>query len=346
MRAMDLEARVISAVDRIRTGQSAERDLIECKRDWPQDKKARQLAGSLNRAGGGPVICIIGIDEETAGVHDISGTDVADWWNQITPKFDQMPPEMIRHILVPVGESGEQVMAVAFASDRAPYMVKTGIANPSLEVPMREGTTTRSTRRDVLLRLLIPTITGPPVVVLKAELYIEHHPAVPEKWRPDGALMAGQDEYVHVVGSLRVYFEHNGKDLVTLPAHGMRGRLLVDGFCYGLKVTPARELTNYGGSTNLTRAAPRDGVALTGPKAVSFDIEVPDLGADDLLTFEVANTVSYEIELDVLHASKALRADVTLARKPDDSEADNLNAEYQLSLASGPLVIPVWATDG
>lgn len=330
MRPIDLEARVIAAVDRIRGGQSAEHDLIECKRDWPQDKKARQLAGSLNRAGGDPVIYIIGIDEETAEVHDISGTDIADWWNQITPKFDQMPPEMIRHILVPVGENGEQVMAVAFASDRAPYMVKTGIANPSLEVPMREGTTTRSVRRDELLRLLIPTITVPPVVVLKAELYIEHHPAVPEKRRSDGARMAGQDEYVHVVGSLRIYFEHNGKDLVTLPAHGMRGRLLVDGSSFALKVTPARELTNYGGSTSLTMAAPHDGVALTGPKAVSFDIQVLELGVDDLLEFELADTVSYEIELDVLHASKTLRADVDLRRKREDGDTDNLNPEYQL----------------
>jgi hypothetical protein len=90
MRAIDLEARVISAVDRIRAGQLVEHDLIECKRDWPQDSKARQLAGSLNRAGGDPVVYIIGIDEKTGDVHDISGTDVLDWSGQY--KKDGRPP--------------------------------------------------------------------------------------------------------------------------------------------------------------------------------------------------------------------------------------------------------------
>lgn len=49
----------------------------------------------------------------------------------MTPKFDQLSPEMVRHIFVPVGEDAEHVMAVAFASDRALYLVKTGSANPS-----------------------------------------------------------------------------------------------------------------------------------------------------------------------------------------------------------------------
>lgn len=60
-------------------------------------------------------------------MHDISGTDILDWWGQMTPKFDQLPPEMVRHISVPVGENGEHVVAVAFASDRTPYLVKTAV---------------------------------------------------------------------------------------------------------------------------------------------------------------------------------------------------------------------------
>lgn len=296
---------------------------------WPQESKARQLAGSLNRAGGDPVVYIIGIDEKTGDVHDISGTDVLDWWGQMTPKFDQLPPEIVRHISVPAGENGEHVVAVAFASDRAPYLVKTGSANPSLEVPMREGTGTRTARRDELLRLLIPTVTVPPVVVLSAELYIEHHPAVAAKRRPDGMQVSGQDEYVHVNGTLKLYFEHNGKDPVTLPAHGMRGQLEVDDTVFSMQVRQARELTNYGGSTNLTMAAPRDGVTLTGPRAVPFDIEIPDITVDHLLELEIAKSVAYRVELDVLHAPRSLGADVTLAREEDEVSSD-LNPEYQL----------------
>lgn len=37
MRAMDLETRVVTAVDQIRDGKSVEHDFIECKRDWPTD---------------------------------------------------------------------------------------------------------------------------------------------------------------------------------------------------------------------------------------------------------------------------------------------------------------------
>jgi hypothetical protein len=332
MRAIDLEAKIITAVDQLRAGQHVEHDLIECKRSWPQEQKARQLAGSLNRAGGDPVIYIIGIDEKTGKVHDVSDTDILDWWSQIVPQFDHTPPELVRHLNVQVGDGGEHVVAIAVSSDRAPYVVKTGKGNQNFEVPMREGTGTRSARRDELLRLLIPTVSVPPAVVLKAELYVEHNPAAAETRRTDGALISGQQEYVHVHGSLRIYFEHNGKDLVTLPAHGLRGRLLVDGSSFALRVSQARELTNFGGSTNLTMAAPRDGVTLTGPRAVSLDIEVPDLGVNDLFEFEIAQAVTYEVELDVLHAARTLRVDVQLRREEGDGMNDNLNPDYRRSI--------------
>lgn len=330
MRAIDLETRVLTAVEQIRAGKSVEHDFIECKRDWPKEEKVRQLAGSLNRAGGDPVIYIIGIDEATGEIFDVSATEVADWWGQIMPKFDQTPPEMVRHMPVPVGDGGSQVVAVAFASDRAPYVVKTGLQSPNLEVPMREGTRTRTARRDELLRLLIPTATVPPAVVLNADLYIEHQPAAAEKKRENGlSAVRGQAEYVIASGGLRLYFEHNGKEPVTLPAHGTRGRVTVHGSTFDLKVSQARELTNYGGSTNLTMAPPRDGVTLTGPRAVSFDILIPALKVDDLFDFELAETVSYQVELNVLHASRTLKTEVTLTRVKEDRKNDDLNPEYQ-----------------
>jgi hypothetical protein len=112
MRAIDLETRVHTAVDQIRAGQQ---------------------------------------DEKTGDIHNVSDTDILDWWSQIVPQFDHTPPELVRHLNVQVGEDGEHVVALAVSSDRAPYVVKTGSANPGLEVPMREGTGTRSARRDELL---------------------------------------------------------------------------------------------------------------------------------------------------------------------------------------------------
>lgn len=306
MRAIDLEARVISAVDRIRGGQSAEHDLIECKRDWPQDKKARQLAASLNRAGGNPVIYIIGIDEKTAEVFDISGTEVADWWGQITPKFDQMPPEMIRHILVPVGENGEQVMAVAFASDRAPYVVKTGLPNPSLEVPMREGTSTRTARRDELLRLLIPAVRLPQIVVLEANLSGRYVP--PSEYN-------SKTEELSCNGELRIYVEHTGEGSVTFPAHGMRGRVLIQEREFGLEVTPPKETASVPtGPGSFSFQKPSDGVTISGPRAVPLQLRVQGMTPDQVPLLAAANELKVDFNLEVLHSVKPLIIELSLTR--------------------------------
>jgi hypothetical protein len=284
-----------------------------------------QLAGSLNRAGGDPVIYIIGIDEKTGDIQDVSDTDVLTWWGQITPKFDQTPPEMVRHISVPVGADGEHVVAVAFASDRAPYVVKTGSANPSLEVPTREGTGTRSARRDELLRLLIPTVSVPHAVVLEAELYIEEHFPTEGLLPYAGLIQPTPKREFYTYGSFRVFIEHNEKELVNLPAHGMQGRLLVVGNVLPCKVRQARDIPAATGEGILTAvAANYDGITVSGPGAVSFDLGLPDLDSSNGGWFEGADSVHYEVELNVLHAIRPLRVNITLER-----------TEYDWDLADG-----------
>lgn len=311
MRAIDLEARVITAVDQIRAGQPVEHDFIECKRDWPRENKARQLAGSLNRAGGDPVIYIIGIDEGTGAIFDVPATEVSDWWTQITSKFDQTPPEMIRHMPVHIGDNGEHVVAVAFASDRAPYVVRTGNPNPSLEVPIREGTHTRTARRDELLRLLIPTVSVPSTVMLKAGFRLD---------RVETAIHGVRSTDFKPYGDLRIYFEHSSRELVTLPTHGMRGNLVVDSRAFPLRISPARGLTTLPGHPGAVMAAPKDGVTLDVPIAVSFEIEFPQLSEDDASEVEAAQSVKYEIEFDVLNAAKTVKASVVLEQEEFDTE--------------------------
>ncbi|BCW84095.1 hypothetical protein NicSoilE8_17680 [Arthrobacter sp. NicSoilE8] len=305
MRAIDLEARVITAVDRIRAGQLAEHDLIECKRDWPQESKARQLAGSLNRAGGDPVIYIIGIDEKTAEVFDVSSTDVLDWWGQITPRFDHTPPEMIRHIAVPVGENGEHVVAVAFASDRAPYVVKTGNANPSLEVPMREGTGTRSARRDELLRILIPAVRLPQIVVLGASLQGEYFPPATNP----------HTEEFSCTGELRIYVEHSGEGIVTFPAHGMRGKVTVQDNKFDLHVVPPLETARVPtGPTQFHYQRQSDGVSVTGPRAVPYQVAVRGLTPEHLQLWAESDKLEIEVTFEVLHSIKPLNIELSLSR--------------------------------
>lgn len=331
MRAIDLEARVITAVDQIRDGKQVEHDFIECKSTWPKEDKVRQLAASLNRAGGDPVIYIIGINEKTGEILDVRGTEVSDWWGQITPRFDQAPPEMVRHMSVPVGDNGEHVVAVAFASDRAPYVVKTGLANPSLEVPMREGTSTRSARRDELLRLLIPTVTVPQAVVLEAGLSIEDHLATPDTLNPvRGNTIQGRERNIYSFGSVRIYVEHNGKDLVSFPAHGMRGRVIVEGNTFPMKVRQSREATSLTGSRDLLPVAVNyDGVTVNGPGAVSVDVELHAFDPAHIVWFKTAKSLRFEIELDVLHAVNPLAVNVTLQRTEDDWDSYDSEHQYQ-----------------
>ncbi|MFC9354094.1 hypothetical protein [Arthrobacter sp. NPDC057013] len=333
MRAIDLEARVLTAVEQIRSGKSVEHDFVECKRDWPKEEKVRQLAGSLNRAGGDPVIYIIGIDESSGEIFDVSATEVADWWSQIMPKFDQTPPEMIRHLPIHVGDDGSQVIAVAFASDRAPYVVKTGQQSPNLEVPMREGTRTRTARRDELLRLLIPTVRVPHAVVLEAGLTVEDHLALPGGVNPvTGSVIRERARELFSFGSLRIYVEHDGKDLVTFPAYSMRGRVIAEGESFPLKVRQSRKATSLQGSRDLTAVAPNyDGVSISGPGAVSLDVQV-QIDPDDALWFETAQTVAFEIELDVLHAFKPLRVEASLRRNEDATDTYSTGNKYELLL--------------
>ncbi|WP_247046260.1 ATP-binding protein [Arthrobacter rhizosphaerae] len=304
MRAIDLEARVITAVDRIRDKQFVENDLIECKRSWPQENKARQLAGSLNRAGGDPVIYIIGIDDKTGGVHDVSDTDILDWWNQIVAKFEHTPPELIRHIDVQVGE-GEHVVALAISSDRAPYVVKTGSANPSLEVPMREGTGTRSARRDELLRLLIPTVRLPEVIVLDVGLRGEYY--------SQGGTTGTQT--LSCTGQLRIYVEHSGNGLITLPAHGMRGRVTIQEQVFDLSIEPPLESISVpAGTKTIGIQRPSDGVSLARPGAVPLQLEVKGLSSDDRLILVSTETMEIEVVLEVLHSVRPLKFATTLSR--------------------------------
>jgi hypothetical protein len=327
MRPIDLEARVISAVDRIRAGQSVEDDLIECKRDWPQESKARQLAGSLNRAGGDPVVYIIGIDEKTGAVHDISGTDVLDWWGQIIPKFDQLPPEMVRHLFVPVGGDGEHVVAVAFDSARAPFLVKTGSANPSLEVPMREGTGTRTARRDELLRLLIPSIRLPEAIALEGYFNANYYPKVDKSPAVGQGVVSGptyhQKEALTCSGKFRVFFSHNGQGTVTLPTHGMRGTLWVGDASYDMQVGPAVAEKQPGPSA--APVATRDAITITTSGAITLGVAHKSMPPAKRGELRAAKSLRLELELEVLGATRNLGISVILNKEKNLE----VKSEYQ-----------------
>lgn len=64
-------------------------------------------------------------------------------------------------------------------------------------------------------------------------------------------------------------------------------------------------------------ASPPDGVMLTGPRALSFNVEAPRLRVDDLFEFEFASQLTSEVDLELLHASRPLTVSVTMKRETD-----------------------------
>lgn len=323
MRAIDLEARVITAVDQLRAGQNVEHDLIECKRSWPQEQKARQLAGSLNRAGGDPVVYIIGIDEKTGAVHDVSGTDILDWWNQIVPQFDHTPPELVRHLNVQVGDDGEHVVAVTFASDRAPYVVKTGKGNQLFEVPMREGTGTRSARRDELLRILIPTTRLPEVISVEGDLYAEYAPKVDKRLLAEPIYSQEESMYAH--GSVRLYFAHNGREAATLPTHSMTGTLRIANEVFPLTVAPVVPRNDKQHNPTAGPITTTDGITITASGSALLAVSLKDCPPSMREELRSSQQLVLDVELEVLGGIKPIRVNTTLEKNPYKEE----KTEYQ-----------------
>lgn len=157
-----LEIKVLSWVDQVLRGRRIEGSIVDCKAVWPTDhqRSARQIAGLCNAAQGADVVWLIGIDEDAAQLTQYPAVEIADWWSQVSSRFDDVAPGLFS-LSVPVAE-GHQVIALQFSSSRAPYVIKLKPGGPSeREVPWRDGTRTRSAYRYELQRLLAPTAELP-----------------------------------------------------------------------------------------------------------------------------------------------------------------------------------------
>lgn len=218
VRSGEVEAKVLAVVDAIQRGQRVEDDLIECKREWPNSEKARQLAGSCNRARGHPVIYVIGIDEKDGVVLPLGSTDPSSWWPGISARFDGVAPDLETHLVVPLG-SNEEVVALQFGTERAPYVVKNAAgSSPEREVPFRTGTSTRSAYRHEIIKMLGPVINLPTVVALSAEIVLRS--AHTTKDAPYG---------VTASGTVLIYVEHLAPDFAMIPTHRIEAQLRIEG---------------------------------------------------------------------------------------------------------------------
>ncbi|WP_299954391.1 hypothetical protein [uncultured Modestobacter sp.] len=302
MRAVELEGRVVAAIEARRNANvSPEDDFVECKGRWPEKDKARQLAGLANRAAGEPVVLIVGFDDRSGAVVDPGPTDPADWWQGMIGQFDQTPPDMLRHMLVHIGPT-EKVHAFAFGTDRVPYVVKNGQGR---DVPMRDGTSTRSAYRHELLRLLLPTISTPPASMLRAHINVQWR-AAREASTEYGRTQSAEPERAYFSGDFSVFVEFPRTGFATLPTHGMRARVMADDSEFPLEV-------QVRGAGNDERPASAYGVEMRHDCAVitgsgSFHAWLSgDLPLALMPQIEAAQGARLELEFDVVGAERPMR---------------------------------------
>ena len=162
MKKQDIEFWTSQVIERAQTNQQTEDAFVEFKREWiPPAQVARKIAGHANAARGEPILWIIGVDEKTGNVLGADQNDLADWWQGVKSQFESIYPSMVDLI---VHVQDKTVVALYMETDRAPYVIK----NPSggtinYEVPWREGTSTRTARREDLIKILVPLSRLPEV---------------------------------------------------------------------------------------------------------------------------------------------------------------------------------------
>ncbi len=332
MKRVQVEVRVLEAVAALHTIGQIEDDFVECKQEWPAMSASRQLAGSANRAAGQPIIWIIGLDTEGA-THSTEGIDPADWCARMTARFDDgVAPDLECHTIVAVSER-ESVVALQFATDRAPYVCKRdGGGSPEREVPMREGTRTRSAYRHELLRMLSAATRSPMAEILSADVWASWREqevvSIPGQERP--VLFRAQSTY-----SCRVslYLEHLASAPVTLPSHRMKISLV------STTVGDERDLAVRVSVPNPTTISgpvlgvhPRnDGLTVTGSGSCtltgSFETE-----ADLRSEFSSAGWNVF-VTLDAVGSMSPVKASCVAAKLPSPNDLDDEQDQIRWSFS-------------
>lgn len=165
MNPLDIEEWAYRIVSRAEKGQPLEDDLVELKANFPEPREvARQLGGHANVARGEPILWLLGVDQ-SKGVVDCQLRDMAAWRPALEAEFEGGAPAM-QHLTL--AWNGKMFVALVFATDTAPYVVRNPKRNEpasgpfEFEVPWRDGRT-RSARRAELILMLRPISRLPSV---------------------------------------------------------------------------------------------------------------------------------------------------------------------------------------
>jgi hypothetical protein len=221
---VEIEEWVLRIVDRVRRRVRIEDARVELKGDWLDAKRAaRRIAGHANAARGSTILWVIGLDEP-AGVIGVAGGDFAAWWQQVRAEFNELAPS-VTDLVVPVG--GKEVVALVFDTSRAPFVIKNpvhgspGGGSVSLEVPWREGTSTRSATRADLITLLVPLLGIPKFSVLSGSLQASQLGT--QEGKGEEGVLNRTGLHWHLV--LDVYVHSAVGNIVVIPDHQCAAQL-------------------------------------------------------------------------------------------------------------------------
>ena len=204
MRLIEIESWALRIVDQVARGQPNEDGRVELKTESPTDipKAARQLAALANPSLGEMVLWIVGVDEKSRTIKGADAQELSNWWNKVEGQFDELAPSM-QNIAVNVG--GPVVVALAFGTERAPFVVKSATGGQiTREVPWREGNRTGSAHRSDLIRLLTPAVRMPSFEILYAD------------FRADRSVSG---HFGSAEASMSIYVTPATADRVVFPAH-------------------------------------------------------------------------------------------------------------------------------
>lgn len=275
MEKPQIESWAYKVIERVVHGKPTEDSRVELKTGW-SDAKARQLAALANAAHGEEVLWIVGVDEEG---HSVPGADAVrfnEWWQSIRSQFDGAPPAPHEHVM---NYGDVAVVAILFETDAPPYVVKVQVGKRSgsrrqlanevlLEVPWREGTSTRSALKGDLLSVLLPIAREPIYEPLTAELTYHRAAGITfGRWRL----------------AIRFYATSRTADPNWIPFHSTQLRCRVDqgawvdGRIHWLVPAQGGDVGTGHGSATIVRSATE--VGIRGPGTVEVLASVEDSAA-------------------------------------------------------------------
>lgn len=181
---------------------------VELKATWSADHHgaARRLAGHANAAGGTTILWLFGVDEAGRSTPGVLAEERSTWWAQVTSYFADGVYPAVQDVVV--DQEGTSIVALAFETDRAPYVVTTAGGAVTREVPWREATSVRTAKRNELLLMLSEVVSLPEVEVLGATA--------------SAVLREGALNLLEMEVDIRVYFDVVPGSWIVFPFHHAR----------------------------------------------------------------------------------------------------------------------------